>query len=71
MITISKTKNIKIDLEDRYILVEMEGLSTDEKPTEYENEGKKSYIDNGSTFIEMDSSKIYFYDLENKQWKEF
>lgn len=38
------------------------GLSTDTKP---------SAAPNGSVFIEMDTSKIYFYDAENKEWKEF
>lgn len=70
MVTISETKKSKIVGEDRYILVEITGLSTDEKPTVYE-EDIKSYIDNGSTFIEIDTGKIYFYDLENEEWKEF
>ena len=69
MITISKNENTKIKGNDRYILVELRGLSTDEKPTVYDEE-IDSYIDNGSTFIEIDTGKIYFYDLENEQWKE-
>jgi len=69
MITISKNENTKIKGNDRYILVELRGLSTDEKPTVYDEE-IDSYIDNGSTFIEIDTGKIYFYDLENNQWKE-
>lgn len=39
------------------------GLSTDQKPTEG--------IANGSVFIEMDTGKIYFYDLENTTWREW
>ena len=27
-------------------------------------------VDNGSTYIEIDTGKIYLYDLENEQWKE-
>lgn len=69
MITISKNENTKIKGDDRYILVELRGLSTDEKPTVYDEE-IDSYIDNGSTFIEIDTGKIYFYDLENEQWNE-
>jgi CRISPR/Cas system CSM-associated protein Csm4 (group 5 of RAMP superfamily) len=69
MITISKNENTKIKGNDRYILVELRGLSTDEKPTVYDEE-IDSYIDNGSTFIEIDTGKIYFYDLENEQWNE-
>lgn len=69
MITISKNENTKIKGNDRYILVELRGLSTDTKPTVYDEE-IDSYIDNGSTFIEIDTGKIYFYDLENEQWNE-
>jgi len=36
------------------------GLSTDEKPIEG--------VANGSCFIEMDTSNIYFFDLENLIW---
>lgn len=40
------------------------GLSTDvEKPSEN--------IANGSCFIEMDTGKLYFYDLENSAWLEW
>lgn len=40
------------------------GLSTDEKPTTYM--GIK--ITNGSTFFEMDSSKVSFFDADHEQW---
>ena len=46
--------------------LELRGLSTDEKPTTI----KGATIENGSTFIEIDTGKIYFYDLENQQWME-
>lgn len=36
------------------------GLSTDSKPTEG--------VANGSAFVEMDTSKLYFFDLENVTW---
>ena len=36
------------------------GLSTDVKPTDAAN---------GSVFVEMDTSTIYFYDLENETWR--
>ena len=39
------------------------GLSTDTKPT--------VGVQNGSAFIEMDTSKLYFYDEENQTWEEF
>ena len=62
MITISKTENSFND----YILAELRGLSTDDKPTAID----ELKIANGSTFIEIDTGKIYFYDLENELWKE-
>lgn len=42
-------------------VVRISGLSTDEKPI-------SKYIDNGSIFIEMDTSKIYLYDKEHTTW---
>ena len=48
------------------MLVELSGLSTDTKPTEM---GGKA-VDNGSTFIEINTGKIYLYDLEHEQWEE-
>jgi len=41
---------------------DMIGLSTDEKPT--------SNIPNASSFYEMDTKKIFFFDAENKVWLE-
>ena len=37
------------------------GKSTDEKPTNCEN---------GSTFYEMDTKKLFMYDGENTEWVE-
>ena len=42
--------------------LEYRGLSTDTKPTQD--------IENGTIFIEIDTGKIYMYDLENQLWKE-
>ena len=67
MITTYKVDNTKIKPSDDYISVDLRGLSTDTKPVE--KDGKK--IDNGSMYIEMDTGKVYFYDLENEQWREF
>ena len=69
MVTVSKNEKTKIVGNDRYILVELRWLSTDIKPTIYDEE-IDSYIDNGSIFIEIDTGKIYLFDFENKQWKE-
>lgn len=38
-------------------------LSTDEKPV--------GNVENGSQLIEMDTGKVYLYDAENSEWKEF
>ena len=39
------------------------GLSDDTKPTEG--------VGNGSAFIEMDTSKVYFFDAGNSEWLEW
>lgn len=36
------------------------GLSTDPKPTDW---------DNGSIYYEMDTGKVYMYDEENDIWR--
>lgn len=66
MVTINSINNYKINPDDSYISAELRGLSTDTKPAEIND--KK--IDNGSTFIEIDTGKIFMFDLENEQWKE-
>lgn len=66
MISIYSNVNLKSTSEGELSNFELRGLSTDEKPTEIN--GKK--VDNGSTFIEIDTGKLYFYDLENEEWKE-
>lgn len=40
--------------------VEYRGLSTDDKPVEY--------VENGAVFLEMDTSKVFIFDAENKNW---
>lgn len=37
-------------------------LSTDTKPTQW---------DNGSKLLEMDTNKLYLYDLQNGVWREW
>ena len=66
MISLYKIENTRGSATYDYIAVELRGLSTDTKPTEYSN--KK--IDNGSTFIEIDTGKIYMFDLDGSEWKE-
>lgn len=66
MISLYKLENADLKPSGDYLSVELRGLSTDEKPTEMN--GKK--IDNGSAFIEIDTGKVYLYDLENEEWNE-
>ena len=48
-------------------IMELNGLSTDEKPIgKYGN----TKVPNASTFLEMDTSKVFIYDAENEQWHE-
>jgi len=41
-----------------------ECLSTDNKPV-------GDYIFNGSQLLEMDTSKVFFYDAEKEEWREW
>lgn len=72
MITISKIMKGEIEGEGKY-LVELFGLSTDEKPTttldptKVEN-GNNGVIENGSHFIEIDTHNVYLYDEDNTTW---
>ena len=52
--------------EGRHGVLSLKGLSTDTKPTEDWN---GLGIDNGSTFLEMDTQKLYFYNEETKTWE--
>ena len=47
-----------------FYLLELRGLSTDEKPIEIEN----GTIENGSVFIEIDTQKVYIYNIVTKEW---
>lgn len=66
MITIYDIKLRQKRNKKNFIKGELRGLSTDAKPIVFE--GK--YIDNGSIFIEINTGKIFMFDLENEQWKE-
>lgn len=66
MISLYKIENTEIRPDADYISVELRGLSEDTKPTEYN--GKK--IANGSAFIEIDTGKVYLYDIESEEWNE-
>lgn len=64
MVTIYDIKRNDLRNNKSYILTELRGLSTDEKPIEIENE----IIENGSVFIEIDTQDVYIYDGENEVW---
>lgn len=66
MITIYNTNYDKNYTNRGTVMVELRGLSTDEKPTALEG----TPIGNGATFIEIDTGKIYMFDLDNKEWNE-
>ena len=75
MITITEIKNKNEKNNEEYVLVELRGLSTDTKSNtiKLSKDGETigtMKIDNGSEFIEIDTSKIYLFDLQNDQWKE-
>ena len=66
MISLYKLENTEIRPDADYISVELRVKSTDEKPTEIA--GKK--IANGSQLIEIDTGKVFLYDIESEEWKE-
>jgi hypothetical protein len=66
MVSIYQNSNTITSNEGEVKALEFRGLSTDTKPTTLDNED----IANGSVFIEIDTGKIFFYDLENEEWKE-
>lgn len=66
MVTIYNKNNERENNKKTYVQVELRGLAGDTKPTQL----GEDYVDNGSVFIEIDTGKIFFYDLENTIWKE-
>lgn len=66
MISIYEKNNVRTKKGVESKEIEIRGLSTDEKPTTLGEEA----INNGTAFIEIDTGKVYFYDLENEEWKE-
>lgn len=64
MVTVESEKTQATRVGD-YRTFEFRGLSGDEKPT---GTYKSIKIANGSTFIEMDTEIILFYDEESGEW---
>ena len=65
MVTIYKIENTNITPEGIKISAELRGMSGDTKPTIIENK----IIENGSTLLEMDTQKIFFFDADSQEWK--
>lgn len=61
---IKKSEMINHPNGEVFYLLELRGLSTDEKPTTIEN----GTIENGSVFIEIDTQEVFIYDGENEVW---
>lgn len=66
MITVSETGRFRGLGRNKKTIVELRGLSTDTKPDKVGNVN----IDNGSIFIEIDTGKIYMYNLDAETWSE-
>ncbi len=58
---------ITLDKSDVNEPLSFKGLSTDTKPTE--NYGSLKIL-NGSSFFEMDTQEVYFYDGATDSWLE-
>lgn len=52
---------------DGKAILELRGLSTDEKPTE---EFADFPIANGSTFYEMNTGALFMFNADNAEWIE-
>lgn len=66
MITVWNVKKSEVAgvNETPVILAELKGLSGDTKPSVIKN----GAIENGSTFLEIDTGDLYSYDGDNKEW---
>ena len=64
MVNITSYKQTTYNKEEHRFNGHTEGtcLSTDTKPTNW---------DGGSILLEIDTSKVYMYDAQNEQWREW
>ena len=62
MVTIMDESNVRSNPNKHQTVKTFAGLSTDTKPT--------TKVENGSTFIEMDTGDLYIFDKANTQWRE-
>ena len=58
---------IKVGGQHNSRVLELYGLSTDEKPI---NKINGLHILNGSTYLEMDTSKVFVYSESDETWYE-
>lgn len=65
MVTIYNIKRNDLKNDKSYILCEVRCLSTDEKPTQIE----ENIIENGSQLIEIDTGNVFIYDLTSEEWQ--
>ena len=68
MITISETGKSRGFGRNKKTICELRGLSTDKSELVDEVNGIK--FDNGSVFIEIDTGKVYMYNLDSQTWSE-
>lgn len=68
MVTISGTGKSRGFGRNKKTILELRGLSTDKSELVDEVNGIK--FDNGSVFIEIDTGKVYMYDLDTTTWSE-
>lgn len=68
MITISETGKSRGIGKTKKTILEIRGLSSDK--IGLTDKIDKYNIDNGSIFIEIDTGKIYMFDLESTTWSE-
>ena len=66
MISIYSNKQVQVIKGKGDNQLEFRGLSTDTKPTTYNNED----IPNGAIYICIDTGDFYMWDAENKQWNK-
>ena len=61
MVTIIRTGNVLFEDNKSIYVTEYAGLSTDQKPTD---------CGNGSTFVAMDTKKLYAFNAASSTWIE-
>lgn len=68
MITISETGKSRGLGKNKKTILELRGTSTDK--SSLTDKVEKYSIDNGSIFIEIDTGKVYMYNLDTTSWSE-